>query len=135
MGHGAKGMGHREVLFVLPFRLPLCLSPFPYAPCPLPFAQLHLYNLNHTNLMSNLTLFSPIRLGRYTLPNRIVMAPLTRNRAGAGNVPGPLNATYYAQRASAGLIITEATRFHPRELAIPQPPVFTHPNRSLDGVW
>jgi len=54
-------------------------------------------------------LFSPLKLGRLELPNRIVMAPLTRNRAGAGNVPQPINVTYYCQRASAGLIITEAT--------------------------
>jgi N-ethylmaleimide reductase len=54
-------------------------------------------------------LFTPVTLGRLALPNRIVMAPLTRNRAGAGNVPQPMNATYYAQRATAGLIITEAS--------------------------
>ena len=47
------------------------------------------------------------------LPNRIVMAPLTRSRAGAGNVPHELNALYYAQRASAGLIISEATQIAP----------------------
>lgn len=54
-------------------------------------------------------LFTPIKLGRTELRNRIVMAPLTRNRAGEGNVPTPLNVEYYAQRASAGLIVTEAT--------------------------
>jgi N-ethylmaleimide reductase len=54
-------------------------------------------------------LFTPIKLGRNELRNRIVMAPLTRNRAGEGNVPQPLNVKYYEQRASAGLIITEAT--------------------------
>jgi N-ethylmaleimide reductase len=55
-------------------------------------------------------LFTPIRLGDLELPNRIVMAPLTRNRAGQpGNVPQPMNVTYYAQRASAGLIITEGS--------------------------
>ena len=55
-------------------------------------------------------LFTPIRLGGLELPNRIVMAPLTRNRAGQpGNVPQPINAIYYAQRASAGLIITEGS--------------------------
>lgn len=59
-------------------------------------------------------LFSPIQLGAYTLPNRIVMAPLTRNRAGAGNVPHELNVLYYEQRASAGLIITEATQISPQ---------------------
>ena len=53
-------------------------------------------------------LFSTLHLGPYLLPNRVLMAPLTRNRAGEGNVPVPLNAEYYAQRASAGLIITEA---------------------------
>lgn len=56
------------------------------------------------------TLFQPHPLGPLTLANRIVMAPLTRNRAGAGLVPGALAATYYAQRASAGLIISEATQ-------------------------
>ena len=48
-------------------------------------------------------LFTPITVGALHLPNRIVMAPLTRNRAGPGNVQGALNAKYYAQRASAGL--------------------------------
>lgn len=56
-------------------------------------------------------LFQPVRLGRYNLPHRIVMAPLTRSRARQpGNVPTPLNACYYAQRASAALIISEATQ-------------------------
>ncbi len=54
-------------------------------------------------------LFSPISLGSISLKSRIVMAPLTRNRAGAGNVPQDINVKYYEQRASAGLIITEAT--------------------------
>ncbi|PRX99279.1 N-ethylmaleimide reductase [Paraburkholderia sp. BL25I1N1] len=60
--------------------------------------------------MTEKTLFEPYALGRLTLANRFVMAPLTRNRAGAGLVPSELAATYYAQRASAGLIITEATQ-------------------------
>lgn len=55
-------------------------------------------------------MFQPVRLGCIDLPNRIVMGPLTRSRAGAGDVPGPLNAEYYAQRASAGLIVSEATQ-------------------------
>jgi N-ethylmaleimide reductase len=56
-------------------------------------------------------LFQPYRLGPYDLPHRNVMAPLTRSRARQpGNVPGPLNACYYAQRASAALIISEATQ-------------------------
>lgn len=60
--------------------------------------------------MTENTLFQPYALGGLTLANRIVMGPLTRNRAGAGLVPGELAPTYYAQRASAGLIITEATQ-------------------------
>src|SRR5215475_775889 len=59
-------------------------------------------------------LFSPYRLGELELANRVVMSPMTRSRALAGNVPNPLAATYYAQRASAGLIITEATQVGPR---------------------
>ncbi|WP_438016322.1 alkene reductase [Sorangium sp. So ce315] len=55
-------------------------------------------------------LFSPFALGPLSLPNRLVMAPMTRCRAGEGNVPTELNALYYEQRASAGLIITEATQ-------------------------
>ena len=58
-------------------------------------------------------LFTPIEVGPLTLPNRIVMAPLTRSRAGPGNVPTALSALYYAQRASAGLIISEATQVAP----------------------
>lgn len=55
------------------------------------------------------TLFDPLQLGALTLPNRILMAPLTRCRAEAEHVPGDLMAQHYAQRASAGLIIAEAT--------------------------
>jgi N-ethylmaleimide reductase len=59
-------------------------------------------------------LFDPVRLGPYTLSNRIVMAPLTRSRADDAGVPGELQATYYAQRASAGLIVSEATNISPQ---------------------
>jgi N-ethylmaleimide reductase len=55
------------------------------------------------------TLFSPLTLGSLEVPNRIFMAPLTRCRAEPGDVPGDLIATHYAQRASAGLLIAEAT--------------------------
>ena len=56
-------------------------------------------------------LFQPYRLGPFALPHRVVMAPLTRSRARQpGNVPGPLAACYYAQRASAALIVSEATQ-------------------------
>jgi N-ethylmaleimide reductase len=54
-------------------------------------------------------LFTPIKVGHLTLPNRLVMAPLTRARAGISHVPNALMAEYYAQRASAGLIMTECT--------------------------
>ena len=59
------------------------------------------------------TLFEPVRVGDIELANRIVMAPLTRDRAGAGRTPTPLMAEYYAQRAEAGLIIAEATQISP----------------------
>lgn len=72
------------------------------------------------------TVFSPVQLGALTLPNRILMAPLTRCRAEAGNVPGPLNAEYYGQRSSAGLIIAEATSVSPRGFGYPNTPgIFT----------
>ena len=54
-------------------------------------------------------LFEPFQLGRITLRNRIVMAPMTRNRATADHTPTPIMAEYYAQRATNGLIITEGT--------------------------
>lgn len=53
--------------------------------------------------------FEPLAVGPWKLPQRFVMAPLTRNRAGAGHTPTALNAEYYAQRAGAGLIVTEGT--------------------------
>lgn len=55
-------------------------------------------------------LFSPVRVGRYTLPNRLVMAPMTRSRADFDGTPGALAAEYYAQRADLGLIVTEGTQ-------------------------
>lgn len=60
--------------------------------------------------MTEKTLFEPYALGHLTLVNRIVMAPLTRNRAGKGLVPSEFAAEYYSQRASAGLLISEATQ-------------------------
>jgi N-ethylmaleimide reductase len=67
-------------------------------------------------------LFSPFQLGSLTLPNRIIMAPLTRCRAGKENVPTPLLTIYYAQRASAGLIISEATQVSPQGQGYPRTP-------------
>ena len=60
--------------------------------------------------MTNKTLFQPYTLGRLTLSNRVVLAPLTRNRAGAGFVPSEFATAYYGQRASAGLLISEASQ-------------------------
>jgi 2,4-dienoyl-CoA reductase-like NADH-dependent reductase (Old Yellow Enzyme family) len=59
------------------------------------------------------SLFDPITIGDLRLPNRIIMAPLTRSRADAGRVPNALMTEYYVQRASAGLIISEATAVTP----------------------
>jgi N-ethylmaleimide reductase len=67
-----------------------------------------------TKNTANLDLFSSYQLGPLQLPNRLVMAPMTRNRAGPDNVPVPTNVTYYQQRASAGLIVTEGTQVSPR---------------------
>jgi N-ethylmaleimide reductase len=64
----------------------------------------------------------PIRIGELTFKNRIVMAPLTRARAGECGIPVPVNATYYAQRASAGLIISEATNVSPMSAAFEMAP-------------
>ncbi len=68
---------------------------------------------NRLQSNSTASLFEPYRLGALELANRIVMAPLTRNRAALGNVPTSLMAEYYAQRAGAGLIISEATQVVP----------------------
>lgn len=76
-------------------------------------------------------LFTPLEVGPLRLPNRIVMAPLTRSRAGAGNVPTQLNALYYAQRASAGLIISEATQIMPEGQGYIR--ASTAPSRSKGG--
>ncbi|MGO1120030.1 alkene reductase [Rhodovibrionaceae bacterium A322] len=74
-------------------------------------------------------LFNPIKVGDLELKNRIIMAPLTRNRAGDGNVPQDLNATYYQQRASAGLIITEATQVSPYGQGYPATPGMHSPEQ------
>jgi len=77
-------------------------------------------------------LFSPAQLGPYQLPNRIVMAPMTRNRAGPGETPTALMATYYAQRASAGLIVTEGTQITPQGQGYPGTPGIFSP-AQIDG--
>lgn len=82
---------------------------------------------------TNIDLFSPINLGDLTLPNRVIMAPLTRNRAAMpGNVPQAMNVTYYAQRASAGLIISEATQVSPEGVGYPATPGI-HSDEQVQG--
>jgi 2,4-dienoyl-CoA reductase-like NADH-dependent reductase (Old Yellow Enzyme family) len=71
------------------------------------------------------TLFDPLRVGELSLPNRILMAPLTRMRAGAARLPNALMAQYYAQRASAGLILSEATVVTPMGVGCADTP----------GIW
>ncbi|MGB6104733.1 MAG: alkene reductase [Pusillimonas sp.] len=71
------------------------------------------------------SLFDPAQLGCVALANRIVMAPLTRNRASEGRIPNDLMRAYYCQRASAGLILTEATSVSPQGVGYPSTP----------GIW
>ena len=71
------------------------------------------------------TLFDPLKVGDLELPNRIIMAPLTRSRAGAQRIPNLLMANYYAQRASAGLILSEATVVTPMGVGYADTP----------GIW
>jgi len=70
-------------------------------------------------------LINPLQVGELNLPNRVVMAPLTRCRASAGRVPNALMAEYYVQRASAGLILSEATSVCPQGVGYPDTP----------GIW
>ena len=71
------------------------------------------------------SLFDPLQVGELLLPNRILMAPLTRSRAGASRTPNALMAEYYAQRASAGLIVSEATVVTPMGIGYADTP----------GIW
>ncbi len=77
-------------------------------------------------------LFSPIKFGDLELANRIIMAPLTRNRAAEGNVPQAMNVEYYQQRASAGLIISEGTQISPQGLGYPGTPGI-HSDAQVEG--
>jgi len=74
-------------------------------------------------IMTNL--FDPIQLGSLALENRIVMAPMTRNRASEGRIPNDIMRQYYCQRASAGLIVSEATSISPQGVGYPHTP----------GIW
>jgi len=71
------------------------------------------------------TLFDPVRIGAWSLPNRIIFAPLTRARAGVERIPNALMAEYYAQRAAVGLIISEATSVTPMGVGYADTP----------GIW
>lgn len=81
---------------------------------------------------NSLKLLSPGRLGRYLLPTRVVMAPMTRNRVGRDGVPNDLTVTYYTQRASAALIITEATQISPQGVGYPNTPGI-HTSEQIAG--
>jgi 2,4-dienoyl-CoA reductase-like NADH-dependent reductase (Old Yellow Enzyme family) len=81
--------------------------------------------IDHNAHNSGNLLFEPLRLGALELSNRIVMSPLTRCRAGKGRVPNDLMREYYVQRASAGLIFTEATSVTPLGVGYPDTP----------GIW
>ena len=82
-----------------------------------------------TQNTETIDLFSPYKLGPLELPNRIVMAPMTRNRAGPAEVPGTLAPTYYQQRASAGLIITEGTQISQEGQGYPATPGIFSPEQ------
>jgi N-ethylmaleimide reductase len=66
--------------------------------------------VNQETIVSTPSLFDPLTVGRLQVPNRVVMAPMTRSRAGLGGVPTEVMATYYSQRAGAGLIVSEGTQ-------------------------
>ena len=82
---------------------------------------------NYSNLQaaSTPTLHSPIRIGAWDLPNRIIMAPLTRSRAGKERIPNALMAEYYVQRSTAGMILSEATCVDPMGVGYADTP----------GIW
>lgn len=80
------------------------------------------------------TIFDPIKLGDIELKNRIIMAPLTRCRADAGRVPNALMAEYYVQRASAGLILSEATSVTPMGVGYPDTPASGPMTRCVAGA-
>jgi 2,4-dienoyl-CoA reductase-like NADH-dependent reductase (Old Yellow Enzyme family) len=92
---------------------------------PLPAATLALTGRRALPGVTMPTLFDPIRIGALDLPNRLIVAPLTRCRAHVNRTPNPIMAQYYAQRASAGLILSEATSVEPMGVGYPDTP----------GIW
>jgi N-ethylmaleimide reductase len=77
-------------------------------------------------------LFTPLQMGNLVLANRLVLAPLTRNRAGDENVPTDLNTLYYTQRSSAGLLITEGSQISSNALGYPGTPGI-HSKKQIAG--
>jgi N-ethylmaleimide reductase len=82
--------------------------------------------------MPTINLFTPGRIDGFEMRNRILMAPMTRNRA-PGSIPSELAVVYYTQRASAGLIITEGTAPSPAGLGYARTPTILPPNTSPPG--
>jgi 2,4-dienoyl-CoA reductase-like NADH-dependent reductase (Old Yellow Enzyme family) len=80
-------------------------------------------------------LFDSLHLGDHVLHNRIIMAPLTRCRAGGFRVPNARMLNYYVQRASAGLILTEATFISPQGVGYTGTPGIWSVDRWRAGVW
>jgi len=93
-------------------------------------SNLELNSMNTSINIENETkkdLFSPIKLGKYTLKNRIIMAPLTRCRSDENNIPTEMNRIYYQQRAGAGLIISEGTQISQQGAGYPNTPgIYNH---------
>jgi N-ethylmaleimide reductase len=88
---------------------------------------------NNSSAQDTSALFEPLQLGALALKNRVLMAPLTRARASAGHMPNDLMQTYYAQRASAGLIVTECTMVAPGTSAfVNEPGIY---NAAQIGAW
>lgn len=85
------------------------------------------------NQLTSKQLLESFRLHDLTLSNRVVMAPLTRSRAGVNRIPNALMAEYYSQRASAGLIVTEATTISRRQMAGTNHRAFTRMKWSMVG--
>ncbi len=79
------------------------------------------------------SLFDPLQVGDLTLPNRILMAPLTRSRAGVSRIPNELMAQYYRQRATAGLILSEATSVTPMGVGYADTPGIWSQQQVPDG--
>ena len=80
-------------------------------------------------LLNTAELFTPGRLGPYTLPHRVLMAPMTRNRARRDGVPSPSAVIYYAQRTSAGMIVTETTTVSEQAVGYPFMPGIHSPDQ------